>query len=111
LRNLKIIAGPCVTPVINGDVARVVKLAGGRCRIEWWVKDTGWTAAPDGAFTLGDFVPGDANRPVLAEDAARLGCRLQDFGRHWTEEPASTADSNSPQGVNMAAGVVPPGHA
>jgi hypothetical protein len=84
-----IIAGPCVTPILNGDVARVVELPDGGLRIEWWVKGLGWSKAPDRAFDLGDFVPGDTNRPVLPKDAARLGCRLEDFGRHWTEELAS----------------------
>jgi hypothetical protein len=88
----KVIAGPCVTPILNGDVARVIELANGGLRIEWWVKGTGWTKAPDGGFNLADFVPGDTNRPVLPKDAARLECRLEDFGRHWTEEPASPRD-------------------
>jgi len=49
-------------------------------------------STPDGAFNLADFVPGDTNRPVLPKDAARLGCRLEDFGRHWTEEPGHPWD-------------------
>jgi len=28
----------------------------------------------------------------LPKDAARLGCRLEDFGRHWTEEPGHPWD-------------------
>jgi hypothetical protein len=85
----RVVAGPCVTPIMNGDVARVVELPTGGLRIEWWVKGVGWTEAPPGAFDFGDFVPGDTNRPVLEKDAIRLGCRLEDFGRHWTEERAS----------------------
>jgi hypothetical protein len=88
----RVVAGPCVVGILNGDVARVVELATGGLRIEWWVKGTGWTKAPDGGFNLADFIPGDTNRPVLPKDAARLGCRLEDFGRHWTEEPASPRD-------------------
>jgi hypothetical protein len=98
----KVIGGPCVTPIRNGDVARVIERPGGGWRIEWWVKGTGWTAAPDGAFNLADFVPGDTNRPVLPKDAARLGCRLEDFGRHWTEERASTADRKKIVGLIKA---------
>ena len=117
MTHTRIIAGPCVTPIINGDVARVVKLASGAGRIESWVKGTGWNAAPDGAFNLGDFVPGDTNRPVLPKDAARLGCRLEDFGRHWTEEPASTASRAKlvyllkERSFDLAARRVPPGNA
>jgi hypothetical protein len=81
-----IIAGPCVTPILNGDVARVIELPTGGLRIEWWRKGAGWVTAPKGAFDLADFVPGGTNRPVLPKDAVRLGCRLEDFGRHWTEE-------------------------
>jgi hypothetical protein len=77
---------------MNGDVARVVELPAGGLRIEWWVKGAGWVTAPDGAFDLADFVPGDTNRPVLPKDAARLGCRLADFGPHWTEMPATPRD-------------------
>ena len=69
---LRIVGGPCVTPIINGDVARVVRLPDGTGRIEWWVKGTGWTAAPKGAFDLGDFMPG-YTRPASAKDAALLG--------------------------------------
>ena len=85
---LRIIAGPCVTPILNGDVARVVRLPDGTGRIEWWVKGAGWVTAPKGAFDLGDFMPAYCRSP-LEKDAARLGCRLEDFGRHWTEEIAS----------------------
>jgi hypothetical protein len=68
---LHIVAGPCVTPILNGDVARVVELPNGGLRIEWWVKGTGWTKAPDGALTLADFMPG-YTRPILPKDRARL---------------------------------------
>ena len=114
---LRIVAGPCVTPIINGDVARVVTLATGGLRIEWWVKGVGWTKAPDGAFNLGDFVPGDTNRPVLPKDAVRLGCRLEDFGRHWTEEIASPRARAKlvhlikERAFDLATHKVPPGHA
>jgi hypothetical protein len=112
-----IIAGPCVTPILNGDVARVVELPEGGLRIEWWVKGTGWTEAPHGAFDLADFVPGDTNRPVLPKDAARLECRLEDFGRHWTEEPATPADRAKIIGLiktrawDLAVAGCPPGRA
>jgi hypothetical protein len=89
---LRIVAGPCVVGILNGDVARVVELATGGLRIEWWVKGAGWVTAPDGGFNLADFVPGNTNRPVLPKEAARLECRLEDFGRHWTEEPATPRD-------------------
>jgi hypothetical protein len=67
----RVIAGPLVTPIANGDVARVIERPGGGGIIEWWVKGTGWTEAPHGAFTLADFMPG-YTRPVAAKDAARL---------------------------------------
>jgi hypothetical protein len=113
----RVIAGPCVTPILNGDVARVIERAGGGLRIEWWVKGTGWTAAPDGAFNLADFVPGDTNRPVLEKDAIRLGCYLEDFGRHWTEELASPQDHAKivhrlkERAWQLAVAKCPPGHA
>jgi hypothetical protein len=86
----RIIAGPCV-PGFHGDVARVVMLPDGTGRIEHWVKGDGWVTAPKGAFRPDEFMPG-ACRPPLEKDAARLGCYVEDFGRHWTEETASTAD-------------------
>ena len=89
-RHDRVIAGPCV-PGFHGDVARVVELANGGARIEWWVKGAGWTEAPKGAFRPDEFIPG-YTRPVLEKDAVRLGCRLEDFGRHWTEEPATPRD-------------------
>ena len=113
----RVVAGPCVTPIMNGDVARVVELATGGLRIEWWVKGTGWTKASDGGFNLADFVPGDTNRPVLPKDAARLGCRLEDFGRHWTEEPATSRDRAKivhmlkERAWDLTARKVPPAHA
>jgi hypothetical protein len=84
----RVIAGPAVTPIIGGDVARVVELANGGWRFEWWIKGAGWVEAPKGSITLYELMPGKC-RPVLEKDAARLGCRLEDFGRHWTEEVAS----------------------
>jgi len=87
----RVIAGPSVTPILNGDVARVVELPTGGLRIEWWVKGAGWTEAPKGAFTLYELLPGKC-RPVLEKDAARLGCRLEDFGRPRTEERAMERD-------------------
>ena len=68
---LRIIAGPVVAP-FDGDVARVVKLSTGACRIEWWVMGAGWVEAPDGAFSPADFMPG-ACRPVSPRDRARAG--------------------------------------
>jgi hypothetical protein len=114
---LRVIAGLCVTPIIGGDVARVVALPTGGLRIEWWVKGTGWTEAPKGAFTLDEFVPGDTNRPVLEKDAIRLGCSLEDFGRHWTEEEASPrahaklVDMLKERAFALAAHKLTPGHA
>jgi hypothetical protein len=102
---------------MNGDVARVVVLADGTGRIEWWVKGAGWTEAPKGAFDLADFVPGDTNRPVLEKDAARLGCRVEDFGKHWTEERASPRDRAKIVGLvkmrawDLACRRMAPGHA
>jgi hypothetical protein len=113
----RVVAGPCVTPIMNGDVARVVELATGGLRIEWWVKGTGWAEAPKGAFDLADFVPGDTNRPVLEKDAARLGCYLEDFGPHWTEEPATARDrariihSLKNRAWDLACHRMAPGHA
>jgi hypothetical protein len=69
----------------------VVERPTGGWRIDWWMKGTGWTKAPEGALDLGDFMPG-YTRPVSARDCARLGCSLSDLGPHWWEETASTAD-------------------
>ena len=112
----RVIGGPCVTPIINGDVARVVELANGAGRIERWVKGVGWTEAPKGAFDLGDFMPGYCRSP-LEKDAARLGCYVEDFGKHWTEERASPRDRAKIVGAlkerawHLAASRVRPGRA
>jgi hypothetical protein len=113
---VRVVAGPCCIPILNGDVARVVEAAGG-LRIEWWLRGTGWTEAPKGAFDLADFVPGDTNRPVLEKDAIRLGCQLEDFGKHWTEEGASPRDRAKIVGLvktrawDLACALMAPGHA
>jgi len=86
----RVIGGPCI-PDFHGPVARVVELPDGSGRIEVWKRGAGWVTAPDGAFNPGNFMPGYC-RPPLEKDAARLGCRLEDFGRHWTEEPATARD-------------------
>jgi hypothetical protein len=52
--------------------------APGAARIEWWVKGSGWTTAPDGAFRPDHFIPG-ACRPVSAKNAARLGIPPEDL--------------------------------
>ena len=112
----RVVAGPCSIPILNGDIARVIELDTGGLRIEWWRKGVGWVEAPDGAFNLADFIPGDTNRPVLPKDAARLGCRLEDFGPHWTEMPATPRDRARIVGAlknrawNLAARLVAPGH-
>jgi hypothetical protein len=41
----RVIAGPCVTPIINGDVARVLMLPDGSGRIEIWKRGAGWVSA------------------------------------------------------------------
>jgi hypothetical protein len=69
-----------------------------------------------GAFTLYEMMPGKC-RPVLEKDAARLGCRLEDFGRHWTEERASPrarakiVHMVKERAFNLAAHKVTPGRA
>jgi hypothetical protein len=68
----RLLAGPIVTPIINGDVVRLLKLPTGGWRIEHWIKGAGWSEAPDGAFDLGDFMPG-YTRPISPRDRARLG--------------------------------------
>jgi len=73
LRNLiheKVIVGPLVTPILNGDVCRLIELPTGGLRIEHWKRGRGWVEAPKGAFDAGDFMPG-YTRPVTAKDAAR----------------------------------------
>jgi hypothetical protein len=67
----RIIAGPCMTPILNGDFARVVELPGGAGRIERWERGRGWVTAPAGALGPADFMPG-YTRPASAKDAARL---------------------------------------
>src|SRR5215471_18357142 len=106
----KIIAGPVVAP-FDGDAARVVELPNGTGRIDYWKRGAGWIEAPEGSIALHSFMP------VSAKDAARLGCRLEDFGRHWTEEPASTTDHAKIVGLikerswHLAARRLQPGHA
>ena len=67
----RVIVGPVVTPILNGDFARVVELAGGGVRIERWERGRGWVEAPKGALGPADFMPG-YTRPASAKDAARL---------------------------------------
>jgi hypothetical protein len=74
LRNLiheRIIAGPCMTPILNGDYARVIRLPDGTGRIERWERGRGWVTAPAGALGPADFMPGYCRSPS-AKDAARL---------------------------------------
>jgi hypothetical protein len=66
----KVLVGP-VVPDFHGPVARIVELPTGGCRIDWWVKGSGWVEAPKGAFTLAHFMPGYI-RPASAKDAARF---------------------------------------
>jgi hypothetical protein len=80
-------------------------------------KGVGWIEAPNGAFDLGDFMPG-YTRPVSAKDAARLGCRLEDFGPHWTDwlpevraGRAKLALLLKERSFDLAASRVRPGHA
>jgi hypothetical protein len=49
-----------------------IKLPNGSGRVEYWKRGVGWIEAPDGAFTLDEFMPG-ACRPVSVRDRARLG--------------------------------------
>jgi hypothetical protein len=78
----KVFLGP--VSVNDGTVARLIKLPTGGARMETWAKDVGWIKAP-GSMALADFMPGKM-KPVSAELAARLGCRLEDFGHHWTDD-------------------------
>jgi hypothetical protein len=111
---LRVIGGPCV-PGFHGPVARVVELPTGGARIERWVKGAGWTEAPEASIPLADFIPGFCRSP-LEKDAARLGCRLEDFGPHWTEMPGHPWDRAKiislvkERAWAMAAARVPPGH-
>jgi hypothetical protein len=88
-RHERVLVGPVATPILNGDVARLVELPTGGCRIEWWVKGAGWTEAPKGAFGLADFMPG-YTRPASAKDAARL------------DIPASELDDITPEEIELA---------
>jgi hypothetical protein len=91
LRNLiheKVLVGP-VVPDFHGPVARLVELPTGGCRIDWWVKGSGWTEAPKGAFTLASFMPG-YTRPASAKDAA-----LHDI-------PASELDDITAEEIELA---------
>ena len=102
----RVVAGPCVIPIINGDVARVIETAAGGLRIEWWVKGTGWTEAPHGAFTLADFMPG-YTRPILPKDRARLEMPpLYD-----TSTGAKLVHLLKARAWDLAARRLPPGHA
>ena len=83
----KVLVGP-VVPDFHGPVARLVKLPGG-LRVDWWVKGTGWTEAPKGAFTLADFMPG-YTRPASAKDAARF------------DIPAAELDDVTPFEIELA---------
>ena len=71
MTHTRIIAGPCMTPILNGDFARVVELPNGGGRIDYWKRGVGWIEAPRGAFDLADFMPGYCRSPS-AKDAARL---------------------------------------
>ena len=71
----KILAGPVV---IDGTVARLIKLPNGSGRIETWAKGVGWVEAPAGSITPDELLPG-ANRPASARDAARLGTSLSNL--------------------------------
>jgi hypothetical protein len=86
---LHIIVGPVVTPIMNGDVARLVELPTGGLRIDYWKRGTGWIEAPHGAFNLGDFMPGYM-RPVSAKDAAR------------NDIPAAELDDITPEEIELA---------
>jgi hypothetical protein len=83
----KVLVGP-VVPDFHGPVARLVELATGGCRIDWWVKGTGWVEAPKGAFGLADFMPG-YTRPASAKDAALL------------DIPASELDDIAPWEIEL----------
>jgi hypothetical protein len=85
----RIIAGPCMTPILNGDYARVVELPTGGARIERWERGRGWVTAPAGALGPADFMPG-YTRPASAKDAARL------------DIPASELDDITPAEIERA---------
>jgi|SRR6516164_4001517 hypothetical protein len=67
----KVLVGPVATPIMNGNVARLVKLPNGSIRIDYWKRGAGWIEAAPGTFTPDEFMPG-ACRPASAKDAARL---------------------------------------
>ena len=67
----KVLLGPVATPIMNGNVARLVKLPNGSIRIDYWKRGAGWIEAAPGTFTPDEFMPG-ACRPASAKDAARL---------------------------------------
>jgi hypothetical protein len=66
----KVLVGP-VVPDFHGPVARLVELPSGGLRIDWWVKGSGWTEAPKGAFTLANFMPG-YTRPASAKECRQV---------------------------------------
>jgi hypothetical protein len=85
----RVIVGPVVTPILNGDFARVVELAGGGVRIERWERGRGWVEAPKGALGPADFMPG-YTRPASAKDAA------------WHDIPATELDNVTPFEIELA---------
>jgi hypothetical protein len=85
-RRERVLVGP-VVPDFHGPVARLVELPTGGLRIDRWVKGTGWTEAPAGAFTLADFMPG-YTRPASAKDAARLDIPASELDDITAEEIA-----------------------
>ena len=85
----KVLVGP-VVPGFHGDVARIVKLRTSGLRIDRWVKGTGWTEAPKGAFTPDEFMPG-ACRPASAKDAAWHDIPV----RNWITSRTSRSSSKN----------------
>ena len=91
--------------------------AGGGWRIEHRLKGAGWIEAPDGAFTLDQFMPG-ACRPVSPRDCARLGIPAAEIARHWTDDYDERQASRAKivhmlkaRAWHLAARQVPPGRA
>ena len=82
----KVLVGP-VVPDFHGPVARIVELPTGGCRIDWWVKGSGWVEAPKGAFTLAHFMPGYI-RPASAKDAARFDIPASELDNVTAEDIA-----------------------
>ena len=112
---LHIIVGPVVTPIMNGDVARLVELPTGGLRIDYWKRGTGWIEAPHGAFNLGDFMPGYM-RPVSAKDAARddiPAAELDDItpGERSPRARAKIIGLIKTRAWDLAVARCPPGHA